>query len=167
MDHSSEAASIKKEPVKLSVLLNLSAITLTCFVTRELKPCQDLVILPALNTDGRASCKSATPKSVFPVFLCTAGGSVHIPHSSPCLCDGSRTVRANWHYLPSPQSTHKHSERRRCHWDWMLFKVFLLLIVFFFICRFFMVCSPQMYFFYLKNAQHGELPYCHIIIVII
>lgn len=82
MDHSSEAASIKKEPVKLSVLLNLSAITLTCFVTRELKPCQDLVILPALNTDGRASCKSATPKSVFPVFLCTAGGTGWLPYTS-------------------------------------------------------------------------------------
>lgn len=53
-----------KEPVKLSVLLNLSAITLTCFVTRELKSCQDLVILPALNTDGRDPSKSATPKKM-------------------------------------------------------------------------------------------------------
>lgn len=33
------------------MLLHLSAITLTCFVTHELKSCQELVILPALNTD--------------------------------------------------------------------------------------------------------------------
>ena len=46
------------------MLLNLSAITLTCFVTRELKSCQDLVILPALNTDGRDPGKSATPKKM-------------------------------------------------------------------------------------------------------
>lgn len=50
MDHSSEAASIKKEPVKLSVLLNLSAIMLTYFVTRELKSCPGLGFLLALKT---------------------------------------------------------------------------------------------------------------------
>lgn len=100
MDHSLEAASIKKEPVKLSVLLNLSAITLTCFVTRELKPCQDLVILPALNTEGRAPCKSATPKNVFCLF-CTAGGTDWLVHISltcqlvPVMAQG--LPQKTWH----------------------------------------------------------------------
>lgn len=171
MDHSSEAASIKKEPVKLSVLLNLSAITLTCFVTRELKPCQDLVILPALNTDGRASCKSATPKSVFPVFLCTAGGTGWLLYTSLThhrvsvmvqgLLEKTGIIRLHHNHLTTTvkggavtgtKCSLKSSFRVLC----------------FFICRFFVVCCPQMYFFLFKKCTTWgeELSYYHSSIVI-
>lgn len=84
MDHSSQAAGIKREPVRLSVLLNLFAVTLTCFLTRELKPCQDLVILPALNTEGGWGgllMNLQTPKSAF-CLLCAVSGTGWLPYSA-------------------------------------------------------------------------------------
>lgn len=63
------------------MLLHLSAITLTCFVTHELKSCQELVILPALNTDRSSASKCVSPKNAFCLF-CTAGGTDWFLHIS-------------------------------------------------------------------------------------